>query len=119
MAGAKNHPYHILPPSIWPLIGAFAALAMAAGGVMWMHEYAYGGAVFFAGSSDRIFLQFGIPYEGQVMALRIALLVLPVVVFFAVKRTCEELRRTDAHPLRGFPGQVVRRTPGGGYEPKP
>jgi ubiquinol-cytochrome c reductase cytochrome b subunit len=75
--------------------------------------------VFFAGSSDRIFLQFGIPYEGQVVALRIALVVLPVVVFFAVKRTCEELRRTDAHPLRGFPGQVVRRTPGGGYEPEP
>jgi quinol---cytochrome-c reductase cytochrome b subunit len=75
--------------------------------------------VFFAGSSDRIFLQFGIPYEGQVMALRIALLVLPVVVFFTVKRTCEELRRTDAHPLRGFPGQVVRRTPSGGYEPEP
>ena len=27
MAGAKNHDYHILPPSIWPLIGAFSALA--------------------------------------------------------------------------------------------
>jgi hypothetical protein len=39
--------------------------------------------------------------------------------FFAVRRTCEELRRTDAHPLRGFPGRVVRRTPGGGYESEP
>ncbi|MBB5684188.1 cytochrome c oxidase subunit 3 [Sphingobium boeckii] len=37
MAGAKNHDYHILPPSAWPLIGSFSALAMAAGGVMWMH----------------------------------------------------------------------------------
>jgi ubiquinol-cytochrome c reductase cytochrome b subunit len=75
--------------------------------------------VFFAGSSDRVFLQLGIPYEGQVIALRVASLVLPVIVFFAVKRTCEDLRRTDAHPLRGFPGQVIRRTPSGGYEPEP
>ena len=37
MAGAKNHDYHILPPSPWPLIGSFAALVMAAGAVMWMH----------------------------------------------------------------------------------
>jgi ubiquinol-cytochrome c reductase cytochrome b subunit len=75
--------------------------------------------VFFAGSSDRIFLQFGVPYEGQIVVMRIGVLVLPVIVFFVVKRTCEELRRTNAHPLRDFPGQVVRRTPGGGYEPEP
>ncbi len=37
MAGAKNHDYHILPPDIWPFIGAFSALAMAAGGISWMH----------------------------------------------------------------------------------
>src|SRR5688500_20225734 len=58
MAGAKNHQYHILPPSIWPLIGAFAALAMAAGGVMWMHEQAYGGYVFFAGLIAVLFVMF-------------------------------------------------------------
>ncbi len=49
MAGAKSHQYHILPPSIWPLIGSFGALAMAAGAVMWMHEQAGGGFVFFGG----------------------------------------------------------------------
>ena len=49
MAGAKNHEFHILPPSIWPLIGAFAALVMAAGGIMWMHKAQFGGYVFFAG----------------------------------------------------------------------
>jgi ubiquinol-cytochrome c reductase cytochrome b subunit len=75
--------------------------------------------VFLAGASDRAFLQFGVPYEGQVLVLRIAILVLPVIVFFVVRRACEELRRTGAHPMRGFSGQVVRRTPGGGYEPKP
>jgi cytochrome c oxidase subunit 3 len=50
MAGAKTHDYHILPPSPWPLIGAFSALAMAAGGIMWMHSQPYGGWVFLLGA---------------------------------------------------------------------
>jgi cytochrome c oxidase subunit III len=49
MAGAKTHDYHILPPSIWPLIGAFSALAMAAGGIMWMHAQPFGGWLFLLG----------------------------------------------------------------------
>jgi cytochrome c oxidase subunit 3 len=49
MAGAKNHDYHILPPSIWPFFGAMASLVLASGGIMWMHGAPYGGAVFFAG----------------------------------------------------------------------
>ena len=49
MAGAKNHPYHILPPSVWPLVGAFSALAFTGGLVMWMHDYAFGGYVAGAG----------------------------------------------------------------------
>ena len=49
MAGTKNHEYHILPPSAWPLIGAFAALALTGGGVMWMHDNPYGKFVFLAG----------------------------------------------------------------------
>jgi cytochrome c oxidase subunit 3 len=58
MAGAKNHPYHILPASIWPLVGAFAAMAMASGAVMWMHDYAFGGYVFFAGLIAVLFVMF-------------------------------------------------------------
>jgi cytochrome c oxidase subunit III len=46
MAGAKNHDYHILLPSPWPIIGAFSALIMAAGGIMWMHKSPVGGYVF-------------------------------------------------------------------------
>ena len=44
MAGTKNHDYHILPPDIWPLIGAFAALTMVIGGVLSMHSDWGGGA---------------------------------------------------------------------------
>jgi cytochrome c oxidase subunit III len=56
MAGAKTHQYHILAPSIWPLIGSFAALAMAAGGIMWMHDQPGGGIVFFAGLAGVLFV---------------------------------------------------------------
>jgi cytochrome c oxidase subunit III len=49
MAGAKTHDYHILPPSPWPIIGAFSALIMAAGAILWMHKMDTSGAVFFAG----------------------------------------------------------------------
>ncbi|WP_076072229.1 cytochrome c oxidase subunit 3 [Sphingomonas montana] len=49
MAGAKNHDYHILPPSIWPFFGSMSSLVMASGGIMWMHSVAHGGLVFFLG----------------------------------------------------------------------
>ncbi len=39
MAGQKNHDYHILPPSIWPLTGAAGALTMLVGAVFLFHGY--------------------------------------------------------------------------------
>lgn len=45
MAGANNHDYHILPPSIWPLFGSFAALTMFAGLVMTFSDAPYGSLV--------------------------------------------------------------------------
>jgi len=38
MAHAKNHDYHILPPSIWPLVGAVSAFVMLFGSVLWMKD---------------------------------------------------------------------------------
>ena len=37
MAHEKNHDYHIIPPSIWPLIAAIGAFVMLFGAVLWMH----------------------------------------------------------------------------------
>mgnify|MGYP002777141909 CR=1 FL=1 len=37
MAHAKNHDYHVLPPSIWPLIAAAGAFIMLFGAVLGMH----------------------------------------------------------------------------------
>jgi len=38
MAHAKNHDFHILPPSVWPFIGAVSAFVMLFGAVLWMKE---------------------------------------------------------------------------------
>ncbi|MBD3763526.1 MAG: cytochrome c oxidase subunit 3 [Rhodobacterales bacterium] len=37
MAHVKNHDYHVLPPSIWPFLGAVGAFVMLFGAVLWMH----------------------------------------------------------------------------------
>ncbi|RVV98536.1 cytochrome c oxidase subunit 3 [Mesobaculum littorinae] len=38
MAHEKNHDYHILPPSIWPLLSSVGAFVMLFGAVKWMHD---------------------------------------------------------------------------------
>ena len=37
-AHAKNHDYHLVDPSPWPIVGAFAGLVSAVGMVMFMHD---------------------------------------------------------------------------------
>ena len=37
MAHAKNHDFHVLPPSIWPFAGALSAILMLGGAVAGMH----------------------------------------------------------------------------------
>jgi len=37
MAHAKTHDYHILPPSIWPFLGAVSAFLMLLGAVLYFH----------------------------------------------------------------------------------
>jgi len=35
---AKNHDYHLVDPSPWPIIGAIGALILAIGAIYWMHN---------------------------------------------------------------------------------
>ncbi|GAA4030140.1 cytochrome c oxidase subunit 3 [Sphingomonas rosea] len=58
MAATRNHPYHILPPSLWPLIGAFSGLALTAGGVLTMHDNPYGKFVLLLGAAGVLLTMF-------------------------------------------------------------
>ena len=58
MAGSKTHQYHIVNPSIWPLIGAISALAFFAGLVLWMHGNPAGPYVVGAGVIGIAFTMF-------------------------------------------------------------
>src|SRR4051812_35221227 len=58
MAGAQNHPYHLVKPSVWPLIGAFSALGLFSGLVMWMHAVAGGSAVMALGVAGILLTMF-------------------------------------------------------------
>jgi len=51
--------------------------------------------VFFAGSMDRAVVAFGLSYPAQVWIYRAAIVVLPPLVFFLVRRICRELQRSE------------------------
>jgi ubiquinol-cytochrome c reductase cytochrome b subunit len=77
--------------------------------------FAWVGMIFFAGSSDRVFVELHISYTSQIHVYQVAVFVLPVVFGLIAKRVCEQLLRSDAHPLRGPGGGRVRRTESGGF----
>jgi ubiquinol-cytochrome c reductase cytochrome b subunit len=72
--------------------------------------------VFAAGSVDRLFFQFGFGYEGAVWFFRGAFFIVPAIVFWLTRRTCIELKRAEAHPLRGWDGELVVRNARGGFD---
>ncbi len=41
-AEAREHPYHLVDPSPWPVVGTVGALALTGGAVAWMHDYGWG-----------------------------------------------------------------------------
>lgn len=57
MAHAKNHDYHVLPPSIWPFLGSIAAFIMLFGAVLWMKES--GPWMFLIGFVGVLYVMFG------------------------------------------------------------
>jgi cytochrome c oxidase subunit III len=55
MAAAKQHDYHLVNPSPWPVVGALSVFAMAIGAIFWMHAEGHKGfpwfeAVFWLGT---------------------------------------------------------------------
>ena len=47
--------------------------------------------VFMSGSADRVTVWLGLDYAAQIWAYRVIIWVVPLLVFFAVRRTCREL----------------------------
>ena len=83
--------------------------------------------IFAVGSTDRLFYRLHISYTAQIHFWRAGVWILPIAVFFIVRSAARALRRSDAHPLLGWDGTVVRRTrdgslqrlPTGGEPPPP
>jgi ubiquinol-cytochrome c reductase cytochrome b subunit len=51
--------------------------------------------VFIAGASDRVFVLLDISYGAQIWVYRVAVWVVPVVIFFVTKRTCHALQAAE------------------------
>jgi heme/copper-type cytochrome/quinol oxidase subunit 3 len=49
MAHEQKHPYHLVEPSPWPLVGSGAGFVLTLGGVFYMHDVPYGGAMTLVG----------------------------------------------------------------------
>jgi ubiquinol-cytochrome c reductase cytochrome b subunit len=51
--------------------------------------------IFFAGSADRVYVFLGLDYTAQIWVYRIAVWVIPLLLFFVVRRVCRELKLSD------------------------
>ncbi len=57
MANKKNHDYHILQPSIWPVLSAISAFTLLFGTVLFFHEY--GPAIMIIGFIAILYCMYG------------------------------------------------------------
>jgi len=78
--------------------------------------FAWVATIFFAGAADRAFVQFGVPYEGQLWGYRAASILVPIATYFLTRWVCERLREDEGHPGRGSGARAVARNREGGFE---
>jgi ubiquinol-cytochrome c reductase cytochrome b subunit len=67
--------------------------------------------IFAVGSTDRIFYRLHASYTAQIHFWRVGVWVAPFLIFFIVRSGARALARTESHPLRGWQGTVVTRSP--------
>jgi ubiquinol-cytochrome c reductase cytochrome b subunit len=65
--------------------------------------------IFAVGATDRVFYRLHIDYVGEIHFWRAGVWILPIVVFFVTRSAARALARSDARPLRGWQGTVIRR----------
>jgi len=59
-AHAKQHDYHLVDPSPWPIVGAVSAFLMAVGAIFWMHHsFAAAPFIFFTGVTGVLYTMIG------------------------------------------------------------
>ena len=51
--------------------------------------------IFVFGAADRIFVLWGLSYDVQLSVFRVGIWVVPLILFFVVRRVCRELRAAD------------------------
>jgi ubiquinol-cytochrome c reductase cytochrome b subunit len=72
--------------------------------------------IFAIGSTDRLFYRLNISYKAQIHVWRIAVWVIPILIFFITRSACRALQRSETHPLRDWQGEVVARRPDGSLQ---
>jgi ubiquinol-cytochrome c reductase cytochrome b subunit len=68
--------------------------------------------IFMIGSTDRLFFRLDISYTAQIHVWRFGVWIAPLIIFVLTLLTCRWLQRSDAHPLRGWQGELLL-PPGG------
>ncbi|HEX3616502.1 MAG TPA: cytochrome bc complex cytochrome b subunit [Solirubrobacteraceae bacterium] len=63
--------------------------------------------IFMIGSTDRLFFRLDISYTAQIHVWRFGVWIAPLILFVLTLLTCRWLQRSDAHPLRGWQGELV------------
>nr|YP_010042061.1 cytochrome c oxidase subunit 3 [Douinia plicata]QPB46089.1 cytochrome c oxidase subunit 3 [Douinia plicata] len=58
MSVSQKHPFHLVDPSPWPLLGSLGALASTIGGVMYMHSFTGGGTLLCLGLGMILYTMF-------------------------------------------------------------
>lgn len=105
VTGDKSE-HHILDrPRNAPTRTAFLAAMMTVYGLLWA-----------AGGNDLLATQFSMNMEWITYFMRVAVFIVPVLVFLLTKRWCIALQRHDSEKLlHGYETGIIMRSPEGGY----
>ena len=74
--------------------------------------------IFMIGSTDRLFFRLDISYTAQIHFWRVGIWIAPLIIFGLTLWICRWLQRSEAHPLRGWQGEMLVPTPAGTH-PQP
>ncbi|HEX5089192.1 MAG TPA: ubiquinol-cytochrome c reductase cytochrome b subunit [Nocardioides sp.] len=108
VTGDKREHHVLQRPRDVPTRTAFMAALIAAYGLLWM-----------AGGNDILATRFHLSLNGITETMRVAIFVVPVLVFVVTRRWCIGLQRADNDRLEhGEATGVIVRSPEGGYSEK-